>query len=158
MFMEHRTIWGGISKKLRRISDGMEVGNERNLGYAYYIGGQKLDEPIWELSDHYERVEIPLAELRLGMIFKDENDGTPYTIVSFSEDGNPIYKKGEHGVEYPEGYWEQFDQPTEGVEFMTQDEIDESVNEGDFIETSSGEKLKCVGFDNGEPMWEFVKD
>lgn len=112
--MEHKTIWGGIPKKLVRKSDGMDFGPEITLGYTHYIGGEKLDTPLWELPEHYERVEIPLEDLRLGMVFKDENDGTPYTIVAFNEDGTPVYEEGELEVEIPEGYWEQFEpQPTE---------------------------------------------
>lgn len=156
--MEHKTIYAGLGKTLKRLSDGMDFGSEITLGYTHYIGGKKLDTPLWELPEHYERVEIPLEDLRLNQVYYDENDGTPYTIVAFTEEGKPIYKEGVHEVEVPEGYWEQFEpQPIE-EEFMTQEELEESVNEGDIIETSSGEKLRCVGFDNGEPMWEQVSN
>jgi hypothetical protein len=106
--MEHKTIYAGLGKTLKRISDGMDFGSEITLGYTHYIGGQKLSEPLWEIPQHYERVEIPLADLRLGMVFKDY-DGTPYTITSFSEDGNPRYEEGELEVDIPQGYWEQFE-------------------------------------------------
>lgn len=154
--MEHKTIWAGIPKKLVRKSDGKDFGSEITLGYTHYIGGKKLDEPLWELEEHYDRVEVPLEDLRLNQVYYDENDGTPYTIVAFTEEGKPIYKEGIHEVEVPEGYWEQFEQQPVEEEFMTQEELEELVNEGDIIETSSGEKLRCVGFDNGEPMWEQV--
>ena len=112
--MEHKTIWAGIPKKLVRKSDGMDFGPEITLGYTHYIGGEKLAEPLWELPEHYERVVIPNEDLRLGMVFKDENDGTPYTITAFNEDGTPIYEEGEIEVEIPEGYWESFEtQPNE---------------------------------------------
>lgn len=113
--MEHKTIYAGLGKTLKRLSDLMDFGSEITLGYTHYIGGQKLDTPLWELEEHYERVEIPLADLRLGMVFKDL-EGMPYTIVAFNEDGTPIYEEGELEVEIPEGYWEQFEtQPIEEV-------------------------------------------
>ena len=107
--MEHKTIWSGLGKTLKRISDGMDFGTEITLGYTHYLGGKKLDAPLWEVPAHYERVEIPIEDLRLGMVFKDEFDGTPYTIIDFNEDGTPVYEKGEIEVEIPEGYWEQFE-------------------------------------------------
>ena len=106
--MEHKTIYAGLGKTLKRLSDLMDFGSEITLGYTHYIGGEKLAEPLWELPEHYERVEIPLADLRLGMVFKDL-EGNPYTIVAFNEDGTPIYGEGELEVEIPEGYWEQFE-------------------------------------------------
>ena len=112
--MEHKTIYAGLGKTLKRLSDLMDFGSEITLGYTHYIGGQKLDTPLWELEEHYERVEIPLADLRLGMVFKTE-EGEPWTITGFNEDGTPIYEYGEIEVEYPEGYWEQFE-PKEVIE------------------------------------------
>ena len=113
--MEHKTIYSGLGKTLKRISDGMDFGSEITLGYTHYIGGEKLDTPLWELPEHYERVEIPLEDLRLGMVFKDL-EGKPYTITAFNDDGTPIYEEGELEVEIPEGYWESFEpQPTEEV-------------------------------------------
>lgn len=106
--MEHKIIYAGLGKTLRRISDGADFGSEITLGYAHYIGGKKLDNPLWELPEHYEKVEMPLADLRLGMVFKTE-DGTPYTITAFNEDGTPVYEEGEIEVEIPEGYWESFE-------------------------------------------------
>lgn len=106
--MEHKTIYAGLGKTLKRLSDFMDFGSEITLGYTHYIGGEKLAEPLWELPEHYERVEIPLADLRLGMVFKDL-EGKPYTITAFNEDGTPIYEEGELEVEIPEGYWEQFE-------------------------------------------------
>lgn len=113
--MEHKTIYAGLGKTLKRLSDFMDFGSEITLGYTHYIGGEKLAEPLWELPEHYERVEIPLSDLRLGMVFKDL-EGMPYTITSFNEDGTPIYEEGELEVEIPEGYWESFEpQPEEEV-------------------------------------------
>ncbi len=154
--MNHKTIWAGIPKKLVRKSDGMDFGPEITLGYTHYIGGKKLDEPLWELEEHYERVTIPNEDLRLGMVFKTE-EGKPYTITAFTEDGMPIYGEGELEVEIPEGYWEQFEpQPTEEeVEYMTQEELDASIEIGDEI-TVDGKTMRCVAIENGVPQWTFV--
>lgn len=153
--MNHRTIWAGIPKKLVRKSDGMNFGSEITLGYTHYIGGKKLDEPLWELEEHYERVEIPQADLRLGMVFKTEDNGTPYTITAFTEDGMPIYGEGELEVEIPEGYWEQFEpQPAE-------EEVEEPIAEEKPIEigdeiTVDGKTMRCVAIENGVPQWTIV--
>ena len=44
-----------------------------------------------------------------------------------------------------------------GIVFMTQEEFDESAEIGEVIETEQGEKLKCIGKENGVPLWEVVK-
>ena len=46
--MEDRIIKASEGKVFRRISDGFIFGREIYLGYMYYIGGKKLDEPIRE--------------------------------------------------------------------------------------------------------------
>ena len=42
--------------------------------------------------------------------------------------------------------------------YMTQEELENSIEVGDVIETNLGEKLKCVGKENGVPMWEQVAE
>jgi len=44
-------------KVFKRKSDGMIFGNEIYLGYTYYIGGVKLDEPKLEVIEDFEEVE-----------------------------------------------------------------------------------------------------
>lgn len=44
-----------------------------------------------------------------------------------------------------------------GIVLMTQEEFDESTEIGEVIETDKGEKLKCIGKENGVPLWEVVK-
>lgn len=152
--MEHKTIYSGLGKTLKRISDGMDFGTEITLGYTHYIGGVKLDTPLWEVEEHYERVEIPLADLRLGMVFKTE-EGKPYTITAFTEDGNPIYQQGEIEVEYPEGYWEQFEpQPVE-EEVVVEEPVEETINIGEEI-IVDGKTMRCVDIVDGVPQWEMV--
>ena len=40
--------------------------------------------------------------------------------------------------------------------FMTQEEFEQSTNIGDVIETDNGEKLRCIGKENGVPQWEQI--
>lgn len=155
--MEHKTIYAGLGKTLKRIADGMDFGSEITLGYTHYIGGKKLDTPLWELEEHYERVVIPNEELRLGMVFKTEDNGTPYTITAFTEDGTPIYGEGELEVEIPEGYWEQFEpQPTEEEEEeVAEEEPEKPIEIGDEI-TVDGKTMRCVAIENGVPQWTII--
>lgn len=153
--MKHRTIWAGIPKTLKRIADGMDFGNEITLGYTHYIGGKKLDTPLWEEEEHYERVVIPKEDLRLGMVFKSQEDGTPWTITSFTEDGEPVYTEGEVEVEIPEGYWEQFEpQPVEEV--VEEEPVEETINIGDEREMD-GKVMRCVDIVDGVPQWTMVE-
>lgn len=55
--MEHIKIKASEGKVFRRISDGAIFGNEITLGYTYYIGGEKLDIPLWEIPEHFEEIE-----------------------------------------------------------------------------------------------------
>ena len=151
--MEHKTIYAGLGKTLKRISDGMDFGSEITLGYTYYLGGNKLDEPLLELEEHYERVVIPNKDLRLGMVFKTENEGTPYTIISFTEDGNPIYGEGILEVEIPEGYWEQFETPLEeNEESIVQEEPEVRIEVGDEM-VIDGKNMRCISIENDIPQW-----
>ena len=47
-------------KIFRRKSDNMIFGKEINLGYTYYINGQKLDKPLLELPEHFEEIDEPI--------------------------------------------------------------------------------------------------
>jgi hypothetical protein len=46
-------------KLLRRKSDGFIAGPELWLGYTYYLGSTKLVEPLLELPEHYEEIDMP---------------------------------------------------------------------------------------------------
>jgi hypothetical protein len=39
---------------------------------------------------------------------------------------------------------------------MTQEELDATIEVGDIIETDKGEKLRCIGKNDGVPQWEIV--
>ena len=60
--MENRIIKASEGKVFRRISDGFIFGEEINLGYTYYIGGEKLEEPLLELPEHFEEIDDPVRE------------------------------------------------------------------------------------------------
>ena len=64
--METKTI--KVTKRgntFRRISDGQIFSPEITLGYTYYLGGKKLDEPLLELPEHFEEVEMPPEMLEM---------------------------------------------------------------------------------------------
>lgn len=49
-------------KVFKRKSDGFIYGNEIYLGYTYYIGGKKLDEPHLEVVEDFEEMDAPQEE------------------------------------------------------------------------------------------------
>ena len=57
MSIKNRTIQAEQGKELMRIADKMRFGSELTLGYTYYIGGEKLDSPKWEMPEDYTEVE-----------------------------------------------------------------------------------------------------
>ena len=61
--MEDRIIKASEGKVFRRISDGFIFGKEINLGYTYYLGGKKLEEPLLELPEHFEEIDEPVMEV-----------------------------------------------------------------------------------------------
>ena len=61
--MKERMIKASEGKVFRRISDGFIFGKEINLGYTYYLGGKKLEEPLLELPEHFEEINEPVMEV-----------------------------------------------------------------------------------------------
>lgn len=61
MTLKHEHLPFTEGKVWRRKSDGM-ITTESLLGYTYYLGGKKLDEPHWETKDDYELIDAPEAE------------------------------------------------------------------------------------------------
>ena len=49
-------------KVFKRKSDGFIYGEEIYLGYTYYIGGKKLDEPHLEVIEDFEEIDAPKEE------------------------------------------------------------------------------------------------
>ena len=60
--MENKIIKASKGKVFRRISDSFIFGNEINLGYTHYLGGEKLEEPLLELPEHFEEIDEPVRE------------------------------------------------------------------------------------------------
>ena len=46
-------------KVFKRKSDGFIYGDGSYLGYTYYIGGKKLDEPHLEVVEDFEEIDAP---------------------------------------------------------------------------------------------------
>ena len=61
--MENKVIKASEGKVFRRISDGFIFGKEINLGYTYYLGGKKLEEPLLELPEHFEEIDESIMEV-----------------------------------------------------------------------------------------------
>ena len=57
MIVKDNVITAGEGKVLQRISDEMIFGKEIYLGYTYYLGGELLDEPLYELPEHYQEID-----------------------------------------------------------------------------------------------------
>ncbi len=49
-------------KVFQRIADDFEFGKEIYLGYTYYIGGVKLDEPKLEVPSDFREIDEPKEE------------------------------------------------------------------------------------------------
>lgn len=62
--MEDRIIKASEGKVFRRKSDGFIFGREIYLGYMYYIGGKKLDEPLMARPEHFEEIDEPVKEIK----------------------------------------------------------------------------------------------
>ena len=60
--MENKIIKASEGKVFRRISDGFIFGNEINLGYTYDLNGEKLEEPLLELPEHFEEIDEPVMK------------------------------------------------------------------------------------------------
>lgn len=58
--MENRVIKASEGKVFRRISDGVIFGKEISLGYTHYLNGEKLNEPLLELPEHFEEIDEPV--------------------------------------------------------------------------------------------------
>ena len=59
MQVDGNTIIASEGKWLKRKSDGKLFGKLVTLGYTYYLGGKRLEEPLLELPEHYEEVDLP---------------------------------------------------------------------------------------------------
>lgn len=64
-------------KALQRVADGEIFEGEMILGYIWYIGGVKLDEPHWETPDDYIEVEAPEEEEEVEPVPEEDEDVEP---------------------------------------------------------------------------------
>ena len=62
MIIDGNRIAAEEGKTLRRIADKAEVGTEYFLGYIYYIGGVRLNEPRLEVPEDYEELTFEEIE------------------------------------------------------------------------------------------------
>lgn len=60
--LNNRHLLAEEGKVFRRISDNWIAGIEIYLGYTYYLNGEKLEEPLLELPEHYEEIDAPAEE------------------------------------------------------------------------------------------------
>ena len=64
-------------KQFMRVSDGALFSGTMTLGYTYFIGGVKLENPHWETPDDYIEVDAP----------EDEGEGDDSQHQGTVEDG-----------------------------------------------------------------------
>jgi hypothetical protein len=57
MTIDNNHIIADDGKVFRRIADGTIYGREIYLGYSYYIGGVKLDEPHLDTPEDFEEID-----------------------------------------------------------------------------------------------------
>jgi len=62
MTIDNNIITAEEGKVLRRISDGHIFGESVYLGYAFFLNGEKLPEPLLELPEHFEEIDKPEEE------------------------------------------------------------------------------------------------
>lgn len=55
--MNNKIIKADEGKVFRRIADGTIYGNEISLGYSYYINGEKLNKPHWDVPEDFEQID-----------------------------------------------------------------------------------------------------
>lgn len=84
--LNSRHIQADEGKVFRRISDGWVAGSEIYLGYAYQLNGETLDEPLWELPEHYEEIDDPALEEIV--LLDEESELVEYEEVT--DDPSPV--------------------------------------------------------------------
>lgn len=69
---ETKTLTASEGKVLRRIEDGNIYGESIALGYSYYIGGRKLEEPHLDVPSDFEEIDNPYKEDSAAPVTLDE--------------------------------------------------------------------------------------
>lgn len=86
--LNNRHLIADEGKVLRRISDGWIAGREIYLGYTYYLGSEKLTEPLLELPEHYEEID-DLEEAEI-VLFDEESELVEYEEVTDESLSDPV--------------------------------------------------------------------
>lgn len=104
---------------------------------------------------HIVHKAIPSDGCKDAIFLYKAEEGKPYTITAFTEDGQPIYGEGELEVEIPEGYWEQFE-PQQAEEVVEEPIVEEKpIEVGDEI-IVDGKTMRCVAIVDGVPQWTVI--
>ena len=72
MRIDGRAIAPEKGKILVRKSDGRQVWGKLTLGYTYYLGGNRLEEPLLELPEHYEDADLPPMTDEERMMYEEQ--------------------------------------------------------------------------------------
>lgn len=72
MTINGNVITAEEGKWLRRISDKQMMGDKLTLGYTYYLGGKRLEEPLLELPEHYEDADLPPMTEEERMMYEEQ--------------------------------------------------------------------------------------
>lgn len=75
-------------KVLRRISDNWVAGTEIYLGYTYYMSGEQLSEPLWELPEHYEEIDEAILDEVTDEAF--DVPAEPALLSLFPDEAEPV--------------------------------------------------------------------
>ena len=72
MPVDGNTIIASEGTWLKRKSDGKLFGKRVTLGYTYYLGGNRLEEPLLELPEHYEDADLPPMTEEERMMYEEQ--------------------------------------------------------------------------------------
>lgn len=72
MQVNGNVITASEGKWLKRKSDGKLFGKRVTLGYTYYLGGKRLEEPLLELPEHYEDADSPPMTEEERMMYEEQ--------------------------------------------------------------------------------------
>lgn len=74
--IDNNHIVADEGKRFRRIADGRLYGKKIALGYSYYIGGVKLDEPHLDTPEDFEEIddESPISDSEALKIITGRDD------------------------------------------------------------------------------------
>lgn len=71
MKIKKNVITADEGKVLQRISDDWIAGKELHLGYTHYLHGVLLNEPLYELPEHYQEIDEPEIDIAVDELLKE---------------------------------------------------------------------------------------